>query len=99
VTEPSWAVALENLERQLLALEAALAIGGALELEGIAEATRAALGPLPTELAERAAAVQRRMVASEQAMAAALRRSRQSLALGRSAGDGHGVPRFVDIHH
>jgi hypothetical protein len=99
VSATAWGVALESIDRELEALEAALAAGDdeGLALEALPVAAREALGPLPVDLLERAAEVQARMSRLEQAMAFSLQRAKGSHAFAADRfASGRELPRFLD---
>jgi len=82
-----WALALDDLERQLDEIESALEDG--------AQAPRG-LGVLPAELRARAAATHARMREMEQILQLELEHTRQMLVLGGTASEGPVRPVFFD---
>jgi hypothetical protein len=81
VSVTSWTEALDLLEREVDAVEAALAAGDT----GLALADvhlPSTLGPLPVELAPRALAIRDRQQVAELNLTRAVNRARQAKALG-----------------
>lgn len=83
---PGWISALDEMERQLDALEAALEAGAPVDAV-IGRAPRG-LGVLPDELRDRAAELQARMETLQAILALELEHTRQMLVLGGTASEG-----------
>ena len=88
----AWEAALVALEHDLDVVEAGLASGADLQVP----APPTALGALPRELRIRAAALHARMGRVEEALAGALARTRQAVALADRRDPMTDVPRFLD---
>ena len=89
----AWEAALVSLEFELDRVETALASG---ELLDVGVVPPSVLGALPVEMRFRATALQARMGRVEEALAGALLRTRQSLALADRRDPLAEVPRFLD---
>jgi hypothetical protein len=89
-----WALALDDLERQLDEIESALEDGARVD-SVVGQAPRG-LGVLPAELRARAAATHARMREMEQILQLELEHTRQMLVLGGTASEGPVRPVFFD---
>jgi hypothetical protein len=78
-----WDAVLDVLERELDAVDAALASGDGIVVADLSVPDD--LGPLPELVRPRAAALQARMGAVEGALALAAQRARQAMVLGDSS--------------
>lgn len=90
----AWESALNDLEHDLDRVESSLASGAEPEV-GTPPASD--LGPLPGELRLRASALQARLVQVELALAAALQRTRRSMALTERVDPRTEAPRLLDV--
>ena len=89
----AWEAALDALEFELDRVESALASG---ELADVSASPPSGLGTLPVEMRFRATALHARMGRVEEALAGALVRTRQSLALADRRDPLAEMPRFLD---
>jgi hypothetical protein len=89
-----WPGALEDIERQLDELEAALEAGAPVEY-AVGRVPRG-LGVMPGDLQERAASVHLRMRELEQILQLELEHTRQMLVLGGTASEGPSRPAMFD---